>query len=291
MSSALDGRLAAVGVVLLALAATTRPAASPVISLKARSFRPGELVIISVTVPRETRSISVTAFERDVPARELEAGRWQALAGIDLDRSPGEYEVSVRSDTGEARSPVQVTPRTFPVRKLTVNPDFVNPPAALAKRIAEESKLIERAYENASVETLWHSPFVRPVPHRANSRFGTRSIFNGEPRNPHGGTDFLSPAGTPVRAPGDGRIVIARDLFFPGRTVVIDHGGGLFSQLAHLSRIDVGEGEMVTAGDVIGLVGATGRVTGAHLHWAVRVSGARVDALSLLALLGAPAGQ
>jgi murein DD-endopeptidase MepM/ murein hydrolase activator NlpD len=80
-------------------------------------------------------------------------------------------------------------------------------------------------------------------------------------------------------------------LFFPGRTVVIDHGGGLFSQLAHLSRIDVGEGEMVTAGDVIGLVGATGRVTGAHLHWAVRVSGARVDALSLLALLGAPAGQ
>jgi murein DD-endopeptidase MepM/ murein hydrolase activator NlpD len=124
------------------------------------------------------------------------------------------------------------------------------------------------------------------VPQPANSRFGTRSVFNGEARSPHGGTDFLSPAGTPVRAPNSGRVVAARELYFAGRTVMIDHGAGVFSQLAHLSRIDVREGESVRPGQVVGQVGATGRVTGAHLHWAVRVAGARVDALSLLALLG-----
>jgi len=120
----------------------------------------------------------------------------------------------------------------------------------------------------------------------ANSAFGTRSVFNGQPRSAHGGADFLSPAGTPIHAPNAGRIVLARDLYFSGNTVVIDHGLGLFSMLAHLSAIDVHEGDGVTADQRIGLVGATGRVTGPHLHWAVRAGGARVDPLSLLAVLG-----
>jgi murein DD-endopeptidase MepM/ murein hydrolase activator NlpD len=99
----------------------------------------------------------------------------------------------------------------------------------------------------------------------------------------------MSKAGTPIRAPNAGRVAIARDLYFSGNTVVIDHGLGLFSTLAHLSEFEVKEGDRVTAGQVVGEVGATGRVTGPHLHWAVRASGARVDPLSLLALLGAPA--
>jgi murein DD-endopeptidase MepM/ murein hydrolase activator NlpD len=123
------------------------------------------------------------------------------------------------------------------------------------------------------------------VPGAANSSFGTRSVFNGEARNPHTGTDFLSPAGTPVRAPASGRVVVARDLFFTGNTVVIDHGSGVFSTLAHLSRIDVREGAPIARGDGVGLVGATGRVTGPHLHWSLRVGAARVDPLSALALL------
>jgi murein DD-endopeptidase MepM/ murein hydrolase activator NlpD len=132
---------------------------------------------------------------------------------------------------------------------------------------------------------------VRPVPHEANSAFGTRSIFNGKPRNAHGGADFLSPGGTPIRAPNAGRIAVARDLYFSGNTVIIDHGLGLFSMLAHMSAIDVREGDVVKAGQVLGRVGATGRVTGPHLHWAVRAGGARVDPLSLLALLGTPAHE
>jgi murein DD-endopeptidase MepM/ murein hydrolase activator NlpD len=126
------------------------------------------------------------------------------------------------------------------------------------------------------------------VPQPANSAFGTRSVFNGEPRSPHAGTDFLSPAGTRIKAPNAGRVMIARELFFSGNTVVIDHGLGLFSLLAHLSRIDVHEGDLVERGALVGLVGATGRVTGPHLHWAVRAGDARVSALSLLALAGGP---
>jgi murein DD-endopeptidase MepM/ murein hydrolase activator NlpD len=128
------------------------------------------------------------------------------------------------------------------------------------------------------------------VPQRANSAFGTRSIFNGEPRSPHSGADFLSPAGTPVHAPNAGRVLVAENLYFTGNTVVVDHGLGLLSLFAHLSRMDVEAGEMVTTGQVLGAVGSTGRVTGPHLHWTLRAGGARVDPLSLLALLGRDAG-
>jgi murein DD-endopeptidase MepM/ murein hydrolase activator NlpD len=119
----------------------------------------------------------------------------------------------------------------------------------------------------------------------ANSAFGTRSIFNGKARSPHAGADFLSPAGTPIHAPNAGTVVIAHGLYYSGNTIVIDHGLGLFSMLAHLSVIDVHEGDHVTVGQVLGKVGATGRVTGPHLHWAVRSGDARVDPLSVLEVL------
>jgi murein DD-endopeptidase MepM/ murein hydrolase activator NlpD len=222
-------------------------------------------------------------------------GRWQALVGIDLDQKPGPFELSVEAVRDGARitgvSALVVQPKQFATRTLKVDPDFVNPPVSVRTRIEGEAKLLEAVYAASSRERAWSEPFVRPVPHRANSRFGVRSIFNGEPRSAHGGTDFLSPAGTPVRAPNAGRVVVARGHYFSGNTVIIDHGASVFSQLAHLSRIDVREGDEVAAGRVVGLVGATGRVTGAHLHWGFRVNGTRVDALAALALLGPQAAD
>jgi murein DD-endopeptidase MepM/ murein hydrolase activator NlpD len=153
-------------------------------------------------------------------------------------------------------------------------------------RIEEEAAFVRHAQSASAGERLWSTPFQRPVPDPANSRFGSRSIYNGEPRRPHAGADFLSAAGTPVKAPNAGRVVSARDLYFTGNTVIVDHGLGLVTLLAHLSSMEVREGEMVKAGQVVGRVGATGRVTGAHLHWALTAGGARVDPLSALALLG-----
>lgn len=254
---------------------------------RARSYRPGELVVVGLTLEAEASAVQVTLFDRATDAYRLGPARWQALVGIDLDQPAGEYVLTAVADGGAARAEraLIVTPRKFPVRTLRVNPDFVNPPESMLARLEEESRFLQALYDTPAPQRLWTAPFLRPVPHQANSRFGVRSVFNSEPRNPHAGTDFLSPAGTRIRAPNAGRVVAARDLYFSGRTVIIDHGLGLFSQLAHMSRIDVSEGDMVTSGQVVGLVGATGRVTGAHLHWGLRVGTARVDALSLLALL------
>jgi murein DD-endopeptidase MepM/ murein hydrolase activator NlpD len=261
-------------------------------TLAARALQPGELVVISLVFAAPPTAVHLTAFDMPVPAFQVGERRWQALVGVDLDQAPGEYTfvadgIVEGSAVGTGRS-VVVIPKRFPTRTLRVAPEFVNPPIDVQTRIDDEAAFLQRVYSGSSAEPLWRSPFVRPVPHRANSRFGTRSVFNGERRNPHAGTDFLSPAGTPIKAPAAGRVAVARDLFFSGNTVIIDHGASLFSTLAHLSRIDVVEGDSLEAGQRVGLVGATGRVTGAHLHWALRVGRARVDALSALALLGKP---
>jgi murein DD-endopeptidase MepM/ murein hydrolase activator NlpD len=255
------------------LATLAAPAPSIAISARSRTLQPGELVVLSIAVPARTDHVRVRAFHRDVAAYRAGDSTWTALVGIDLDVKPGTYAVTAGADAEggplHGSTDLVVKPHAFPTRRLTVNGAFVTPPASEQERIAKEAKLLDGIWKSPSGERLWTGPFVRPVPAAANSAFGTRSIFNGVPRNAHGGADFLSPGGTPIHAPNDGRIVVARGLYFSGNTVVIDHGLGLFSMLAHLSAIDVHEGERVTAGQVIGQVGATGRVTGAHLHWAV----------------------
>jgi murein DD-endopeptidase MepM/ murein hydrolase activator NlpD len=158
----------------------------------------------------------------------------------------------------------------------------VNPPPEARERIDREAREFAELWKSRTPERLWRGPFVRPVPDPANSAFGTRSFYNGEPRSPHSGADFLSPEGRPIRAPAAGRVVIAGSRYFTGNTVVIDHGLGLYSMFAHLSSIAVAAGDAVEPGQIVGEVGATGRVTGAHLHWSVRLAGARVDPLSLL---------
>ncbi|HEY7171282.1 MAG TPA: M23 family metallopeptidase [Vicinamibacterales bacterium] len=286
-------RRSAVAVMVAGIAASSGAAGAGVtVAVAARAIEPGELMLVTVTAPVEPTRVSLSAFGRRVDAYRTSDRRYEALVGVDLDQAAGDYrvsaEVQTEGDALAASRTITVRPKTFRTRTLHVDPSFVNPPPDVLERIERENALLQQAYAGSAAARLWSSPFLRPVPQAANSAFGTRSVFNGEPRSPHAGTDFLSPAGTPVKAPNAGRVVIARDLFFSGNTVVIDHGLGLFSLLAHLSRIDVHEGDPVERGALVGLVGATGRVTGPHLHWAVRAGDARVSALSLLALVGGP---
>ena len=127
---------------------------------------------------------------------------------------------------------------------------------------------------------------MAPVSGPPNSSFGKRSILNGQPRSPHSGTDFSGATGASVKAPNSGRVVLVGDLYYSGNTVILDHGLGLYSYFAHLSKALVAEGQMLKQGDILGEIGATGRVTGPHLHWAVRLKRTRVDPLSLLAVAG-----
>jgi murein DD-endopeptidase MepM/ murein hydrolase activator NlpD len=260
------------------------------ISARSRSLQPGEVVLLSIVLPAGVDAVRVRAFDREVTAYPDGDRTWRALVGVDLDVKAGTYPVTVDAGAraGRASYDLAIVPRVFRTRRLTVNEAFVTPPASEQARIEREAALLADVWKAPAGERLWSAAFVRPVPQEANSAFGTRSIFNGKPRNAHGGADFLSSSGTPIHAPNAGRIAVARNLYFSGNTVIIDHGLGLFSMLAHMSGIDVHEGDRVTAGQVLGRVGATGRVTGPHLHWAVRASGARVDPLSLLALLGTP---
>ncbi len=282
-----------VALVLRAGGAAGQPLAG--VSVTPAAVRVGELSLLTWVTERPVSSVRVRVFDRSITAFPIGPTTWRALVGVDLDQRPGRYtavvEAAADTDTLRASVDLTVTRRTFPVRTLRVEPDFVNPSRDMLQRIDRDRALTRQAYATSAAERLWRDPFVRPVPQPANSRFGTRSVFNGERRSPHAGTDFLSPAGTPIQAPNAGRVVVARDLFYTGNTVIIDHGLGVFSTLAHLSRLDVAEGARVERAHVVGLVGATGRVTGPHLHWALSVSGARVDPLSLLALLGVDAKE
>ena len=273
----------------LALGASSSAApglAAVEVDVTARSIQPGELVVLTVDAPGDADGVHVHAFGHEIEPFVVGGGRWRALVGIDLDVKAGPHVVTVEAGHARATRTLHVLPKSFPTRRLTVDPDFVTPPPSATERIERDQQRLAKAWQSSVATRLWTEPFARPVADVANSAFGTRSIFNGLPRNAHSGADFLSPAGTPVRAPNAGRILIAEDLYFSGNTIVIDHGLGLFSLLAHLSLIDAREGDRVAVGQVVGKVGATGRVTGAHLHWAVRLNGARVDPLSLLALLG-----
>ena len=282
-----------VGIVLLigaALCSVARAADEIEISVKARSLQPGELVVLTAATLDPVKIVRVRAFDRDIPAFQLDSRTWQALVGIDLDVRPGRYSVAIDAGTDtrslHATTVLVVQPRKFSTRQLQVDDAFVNPPRELTQRIEQEAKTLAALWVRPPSVRLSDGPFVQPVPGAATGRFGARSIFNGQPRAPHTGDDFPNAEGTRVVAPNGGRVVLARELYFAGNTVVMDHGAGLFSLLEHLSVIDVREGAAVRAGEQIGLVGATGRVTGPHLHWGVRVNGARVDPLSLLASLG-----
>ena len=264
------------------------------IAATARSIRPGEVVLFTARTQEPLDALRVRAFGRDVATFRLDVQTWQSLLGIDLGTKAGSYVVSFEGLSGghtatNATTTITIRSRVFGTRVLSVDDAFVNPPGPLIARITNEAAELEGLWTQSAPSRLWSDGFTRPVPGPANGAFGTRSIFNGLPRQPHGGADILSPAGTPVHAPNSGRVVLARDLYFTGNTVVIDHGLGIFSLLAHFSMVDVHEGDTVTRGDGIGEVGATGRVTGPHLHWAVRMNGARVDPIVVLAVLDPPA--
>jgi len=268
-------------------------AAALTITPTARAMQPGELVILNVTSEVLLTALKARAFDTDLAGFQPDIAdpkHWRILVGIDLDATLGKHPVVVTGTSADgpvaATYQLTVVAKKFPTRRLTVDEGFVNPPASVMPRITAESKEQAAIWAAPAPTRLWTTLFVRPVPHEANSAFGTRSVFNGQPRGAHGGADFLSPSGTPIKAPNAGRIVLAKDLYYSGGTVIIDHGLGVFSFLCHMSKINVAVGDIVTPAQVVGLVGATGRVTGAHLHWTMKVSGARVDPLALLAVLG-----
>ena len=217
------------------------------------------------------------------------ADSFVALAGIDVEAQPGSSTLHITAVAKDAGSidlsrNVEIHAAHYRTGALTVSPKFVEPPPEALEEIKEESELKAKVYAASASEPLWHGNFRAPVASAATDSFGTRRMFNGKLASIHKGADFHAPMGTPVRASNSGIVVLARKLYYEGNCVIIDHGMGLFTLSMHFSRIDVHEGQHVKAGDRLGLSGATGRVTGPHLHWAVRWQGAMLDPVKLLRL-------
>jgi hypothetical protein len=209
------------------------------------------------------------------------------LIGVDLEKAPGRYEwkVSWPGPEGDALSCsafVTVHAGKFPTERLKVEKQFVQPDPEQQKRAEEDQKKMRAIYDTVTPERLWDGKFQLPLKDVATGgNFGRRRILNGEARSPHAGIDFPAAAGTPVFASQSGKVVLAEGLYYSGNTVVLDHGYGIYTLYAHLSEIGVPPGAMVKAGQEIGKVGATGRVTGPHLHWGLTIDHARVNAMEI----------
>jgi murein DD-endopeptidase MepM/ murein hydrolase activator NlpD len=215
----------------------------------------------------------------------------KGLVGVDLEKAPGEYELKItgRLASGEkfsCKAMVGVKEGHFATERLQVGKQFVEPSAEQIKRADEERQKLREIYDRVTPEKLWEGKFRIPLDGvTSGSNFGRRRILNGNPGSPHGGADLPGTTGTPVHAAQRGRVVLAEELFFSGNTVVVDHGLGIYTFYGHFSAIDVKAGDMVETGAVLGKVGATGRVTGPHLHWGLTVEKARVNPMQLVRLL------
>lgn len=248
--------------------------------------------IVEIRIASDTPLAGVVLVDGDarVPLERDASGRaFRGLYGVDLDAKTGEREITFQATEGEARLDVKtrVTEGRFRTQRISVDPRYVEVPPEERARVEADGERVRAAYASAEAARRW-SAFARPVAFQG-SHFGSRRVYNGKTTGFHAGLDMAAPKGTPVAAAADGRVALAGDLYFSGGTVLLDHGGGLFTQYMHLSRVDVKEGEVLRKGAIVGLVGATGRATGPHLHWGARWNGARVNPLALVALPRWPA--
>ncbi len=206
------------------------------------------------------------------------ANSWQAIVGIPLETPPGEHHLKVSQSNINTRYAFTITGKDYETQYLAIkNKRQVNPNPEDMRRIQKETKLIQEAKFNWRDKDVIDMTLMLPVTGRFSSPFGLRRFFNQQPRKPHSGLDIVAEEGSPVKAAADGIVINTGNYFFNGNTVFIDHGQGLITMYCHLSRVDVKEGDKLNRGDLIGGVGSTGRVTGAHLHWGVLLNGTMVN--------------
>jgi murein DD-endopeptidase MepM/ murein hydrolase activator NlpD len=256
------------------------------VATRARVLRPGEVVLLTVSASRPVLRPEGRGFGVALEFWPAGADTWQALVGVPLESAIGKHEIVVRAADAEGATASTTVALTieraqFETRRLQVADRYADPPDAVIERIVREARLLEELFAQSPSERFWRGPFRMPVAGPSTSSYGRRTVINGRPGSRHQGADFRAARGTPVTAPNAGVIVLASDLYYAGSTVVLDHGQGLVSLFAHLSQVGVEVGARVEQGDQIGKAGATGRVTGPHLHWAVRLHGTSVDPLSL----------
>jgi murein DD-endopeptidase MepM/ murein hydrolase activator NlpD len=260
------------------------------IDLEPEVIVPGQVIVVTVTGEQRIKKVSGMFQGKEVYfQRTGNANEFQALLGIGLFTKPGEYGLEIETNfhnvqTRKMYRNISVTDKVFALQRLTLPPELVTLSEKNLRRVGREKARLDKIWRKETLERFWKGGFIKPVEGEWGSGFGLRRIINDEPRSPHTGVDITAPEGSPIRAGNSGRVVLTDELFFSGNSIIIDHGQGLYSMYFHLSKFLVKEGQRVDKRDIIGLVGATGRASGPHLHWGVRLQDARVDPVSLLSL-------
>lgn len=252
----------------------------------------GQILVIKVPTDEDTARVQGTFLGRTVQlfpeTRPGEPKGFVGLLGIDLQDEPGTHELAIQvTNAGHSRSltyRVEVVKEKFRVEHLKLPKDKVDLDEQGLARWKAEQEQVKEALATDSQSRLWQPSFVEPVSGKRTGIFGSVRIMNGQARNPHNGEDIGAPTGTDVAATNDGVVRLTVDHVFSGKGIFLDHGLGFYSMYFHLSDVLVKDGEAVKTGQIIGKVGATGRATGPHLHWGVKLNGARVNPYALLDL-------
>lgn len=259
-----------------------------VLRIEHRDLVPGEVIKVSAKKRPLIKSVHLRFLNEKYICAEKE-DLFICLIGLDLGVKTGTHLLEVyvyKQDRSieKKEMDIHIRSKQFPVKKLWVKEDYVTPPEDLLERISREAELTRAIYNIYSPEWFINGDFILPVQGKIFPNFGEKRVFNNKPRSQHNGVDIAALMGTPVKASNSGRVVLASHLYFAGKTVIIDHGLGVFSMYCHFSEIMVSSGHDVEKGEIIGKIGATGRVTGPHLHWSIRIRGNRVDPNALLNL-------
>ena len=245
------------------------------VALPRTSAVPGGVVVLPIDAPADVPPVATLDGDRAMVLRD--GDRWVVVVGIPLGTAPGRQQLVVNHSGKTTRLDFDVAAKQYDVQKLKVAPSQVDLSKRDLERVEGEKQRIRKALAAFSDRQPATLQLVQPVPGERSSSYGLRRFFNDQPRNPHTGMDIAASTGTPIRAAAAGTVADVGDYFFNGNTVILDHGSGLVTMYCHLSRIDVKAGQLVDAGDTIGAVGATGRVTGAHLHFGVTLNRTMVD--------------
>lgn len=272
----------AVVAVLFLVPAHALPLTGSEIKLRPPTVGQGEVSLL--TIKKERKLTPQVTWEAKEIAVVLDSsnGRWSAFLGADLTTVPGEYTLTTRYGAKVIARQITVVAKDHGIRRFTVPKEMEALDIPTLARVREESKKMREIFFGSPVQPLWHGRWIRPVPGRIVSPFGCKTIINNLERSPHSGVDLRAARGTPIKAINRGRVALAADHFFGGLSVVIDHGGAIHSMYFHLSDVSVRVGQMVEKGDVIGLTGSSGRATGPHLHFGIRLNGNRVNPIRLI---------
>lgn len=255
-----------------------------------RKVEQGDIYVVNVLVAKGARSLTGEFQGKALSFYKVKKGRlFRTLIGIDMETDPGTYQlvISAKSRSGKAvrgRYRIRIKKRDFGEQRITLPEEMVELDEDTLKQVEEEGEKVKEIWTKERSDRIWRGKFIKPLDGEIISPFGVRRILNDLPRNPHSGVDLEAGMGEDIRSSNAGIVVFAGELYFSGETVIVDHGRGLYTMYFHLSRIDVEEGQRVKKGEILGLAGSTGRSTGPHLHWGVRLHDARVDPFSLLRL-------